>query len=774
MRIFSPESRMTPANEWYMDFLSKRGVDVKRQIPSSAETEGYALIFGSLNLSELNADSNYRFHTFFFDARTCQMFGKPFHSAWVVPKNGQCHFNEEVFFHCPRVDEEISLVLEIVENNKNGNSTRSVGWTSMKVQNSNEPMLQYRQIPAEINLKLVELYGGTPKVLTFTKSFKSVKKGVIECQLFSHPSLLRVIDYFPEFCLIGSKQEVPGLYGDSEEAQLASPHPIPQIAASLDEISISFGFNANKIEQVIIEEITKDRAQKDNLPFNVGVKRKVAVIERRLKIGVHNGYCYLSEPLSLSLSCSNQNLFSSNSLLRKRRALSSNDLKNEASTLYLNSRVSLPKFCEDSRLVIVFSLEYLFTVENDTQCSQPILIGWGAWKPCSKGSLPTQVQTSVPLIGGPRPNPEYALCFKNLLHLFRRDDSVFTESAPRITMYFNFFVDQLRPESGISTQRDHGEEQREMIRRQRLQQMEEEEYRRQLEEEEIRRIRREEERRRQEEEWSRRKETEEKERKEEENRMPMLTPRNDPIAIQSAREASKEALQAIETFIEEEIVAEPLYCENTAPTTSRIPLEETRISNIPRAVQAIVSKENFGAVKDRHGESPTVCDVTENPLLSFDVERNDRLDCNEIIFQFLAYKKMILSGGDKPEANVLRRLDRNGKIIEDSPGFLIKYIIERESEDDKDDIIAYLAHCHVVVDAWDAESLIYVGAAIIPLRSLLRRGKEAVQSYVACPVFDSSRPSTTSSNGVLYLRIANIGHPSTLQLGEQCFIILFW
>uniref|UniRef100_A0A0K0D0B0 Cadherin domain-containing protein n=1 Tax=Angiostrongylus cantonensis TaxID=6313 RepID=A0A0K0D0B0_ANGCA len=79
-----------------------------------------------------------------------------------------------------------------------------------------------------------------------------------------------------------------------------------------------------------------------------------------------------------------------------------------------------------------------------------MIICWGAWQPFENQ---TQLnanghqQASVSLIGGPRPNPEESMCFKNLLHLFRRDDSIFTESAPKITIQFNFILDNVEDEN---------------------------------------------------------------------------------------------------------------------------------------------------------------------------------------------------------------------------------------------------------------------------------------------------------------------------------------
>ena len=48
----------------------------------------------------------------------------------------------------------------------------------------------------------------------------------------------------------------------------------------------------------------------------------------------------------------------------------------------------------------------------------------------------------------------------------------------------------------------------------------------------------------------------------------------------------------------------------------------------------------------------------------------------------------------------------------------------------------------------------------MPLKSLYRKGREAVQSFIQCPVVDTSLDTASKAGAFLYLRIANIGLPS--------------
>ncbi|VDM82879.1 unnamed protein product [Strongylus vulgaris] len=235
--------------------------------------------------------------------------------------------------------------------------------------------------------------------------------------------------------------------------QLAAPAQMPHVLSSLDEISLSFGPHAERIEKLILDDINADRLYRENHPLSAKGE-PMQVLERRLRIGVHNSFTFLFEPLVVHLSSLDEHLRGSHSLRRKGRPMSrsSSDIRHasEMNSLFVRSRVSLPKIADDDRLVIVFALDYLLGLRSSDKSvihSQSVIVCWGAWQPFSNRPqlhLNGRIQASVSLIGGPRPNPEESLCFKNLLHLYRRDDSIFTESAPKITIQFNFILEDTR------------------------------------------------------------------------------------------------------------------------------------------------------------------------------------------------------------------------------------------------------------------------------------------------------------------------------------------
>uniref|UniRef100_A0A0N4VUA5 Arrestin_C domain-containing protein n=1 Tax=Haemonchus placei TaxID=6290 RepID=A0A0N4VUA5_HAEPC len=205
--------------------------------------------------------------------------------------------------------------------------------------------------------------------------------------------------------------------------------------------------------------------------------------------------------------------------------------------------------------------------------------------------------------------------------------------------------------------------------------------------------------------------------------------------------------QKIDRVIEQESPRQNL------PINYALPVKEARISNVPRSVYAALSNVQFPGIFDREGDPPVMVDVVTATLPSRAVEVNDGLNTNEIIVQFLAFKclhkheqppvrkifftlqfyrfqqitteELLLSESNNTngEPNVLMRLNDNGEEqTEQGPGF----------------------------------------------SSLLRGGKEAVQCTVQCPVVFSALPGQPPRvTALLYVRLANIGHPSSNQIGKN-------
>ncbi|KAK6046137.1 hypothetical protein COOONC_16357 [Cooperia oncophora] len=233
--------------------------------------------------------------------------------------------------------------------------------------------------------------------------------------------------------------------------------------------------------------------------------------------------------------------------------------------------------------------------------------------------------------------------------------------------------------------------------------------------------------------------------------------------------------QKIDRVIEQESPRQNL------PISYALPLKEARVSNVPRSVYAALSNVQFPGIFDREGDPPVMVDVTSTTLPSRAVEINDGLNTNEIIVQFMAFKRLnkheaarryakpvftlqfYLVDSDhhrkirncrfefnsfysrnrnntNGEPSILMRLNQNGEEQkENGAGFAAKYLVDRQrqNEDDRDEFISYLSTNSLCIESWDAESLIYLGASYVPLQ---------VKRVICCPAFFYTEASFISEN----------------------------
>ncbi|PAV88273.1 hypothetical protein WR25_13139 [Diploscapter pachys] len=148
----------------------------------------------------------------------------------------------------------------------------------------------------------------------------------------------------------------------------------------------------------------------------------------------------------------------------------------------------------------------------------------------------------------------------------------------------------------------------------------------------------------------------------------------------------------------------------------------------------------FTKILDRNGDQPELVDFRGPNIVDIKRELHDRLETNEIIFQFLAYKRFdlpnfnqnhqvfftmqfyrfseltteelfLLPPEKRSDPSVLVRTDAHGNHIEDAPGFTAKFIVDRNSSrnGEEDEFIQFLSNARICIDVWDAISLLHIG-----------------------------------------------------------------
>uniref|UniRef100_A0A915D7X4 Uncharacterized protein n=1 Tax=Ditylenchus dipsaci TaxID=166011 RepID=A0A915D7X4_9BILA len=399
--------------------------------------------------------------------------------------------------------------------------------------------------------------------------------------------------------------------------------------AILDNATIAYGADSSRVESLILNLLTKDQ------------------LERRLRIGVHNGLNYLEEPICLFLSA--------------RDELETGMLSYSAETanLFARNSTKLTKLCADPIYAIVFSIDYLVgSLRSDgiVSESQLIMVAWGAWSPFQDAAFTLADTITVPLVGGPRPNPDD--CLSLSLRSFSSKD-VFADIRPQFNLRFNFaIVDSTNTEALLKIPNS-----------------------------EMSNV-----------------------------RTPL--PRPDvSVHVQETERMAKSATEPtpfVEAYHPEIVDEQPVSEEYTSEHTTSL-VYPTNTLQKSRSMPALERNESSR-------------------------QSSQAIDSN------------------------FARVDENNCIIEENgTGFMIKYVVEKSSipPTDADDLFQYMHWNRLYIDVWDADSLVHVGTAAIPLKYLCRQNSEAVLTELQCPIIQSGLCGESPvMTGLLYLKMANIGYPS--------------
>lgn len=71
----------------------------------------------------------------------------------------------------------------------------------------------------------------------------------------------------------------------------------------------------------------------------------------------------------------------------------------------------------------------------------------------------------------------------------------------------------------------------------------------------------------------------------------------------------------------------------------------------------------------------------------------------------------------------------------------------------------YLAQCSMQIDVWDADSLLFVGSCMFPLKRLLRQGQRGAKCALECDVVDAEYDAPVGASGTSSLTVTDEGGP---------------
>ncbi|KAK3594431.1 hypothetical protein CHS0354_000253 [Potamilus streckersoni] len=799
--------------------------------------------------SKIDGAAKMEFHlqVSLFDIGYHQFFGR----QWVGPPvdlqgvGGQqkpyIKYNESIYFHTLIHSSTVVAVVELVTTGTlpNGHMQKvASGWGIIRMFKDEELPDTSRGV--KLPLQRVQLYYGTPRALYFldepvenNSELKAIPDCVLNLTVGTHKAMYRFYHLIPENTIVGSNDVIPGLV-DSQAAgkdHLKKPKLLPSKLCQINGVKIQLNPNIQKFEEEFSELMHEDRL---NMQNRASDGTAVAIVERRLLIGVHNGWCFVEKPQTFHIDTKSVSsavkVGASPSVKRSQRFRSSNrvlddNTSSEDNVLLLKQKVQISDMLEDPMFAIIFILEYVISEplsEEDKKLSKTMLRGntrsvtvrWAAWNPFAQPAGP---QVFVALHGGPSQSPDEEFVYK--MPDTSMQDALSSQMAGGILSFIWGTADQdgqfmpmigsqFQPGSFLSmrdvTNTPDGSDIFMM-------------------------------------------ESQSRKPPSGKSRLPasvtsLPVPQSQQSLEQSLLQPQMMPLQYAQVNYNQQLyvpmqqgpvgmysmqsgqmmprdLQELPYQPTHTPIITTVP-QPKRGSGLSRAAYAKLYSVGFPPILDRNGQPPEVIDPGTEVQPNTTREMNDPLQCNEIVFQFLAMSRNItadypissknnqgtvfftfqfyrcpqltterlqlvtakneLSSDADSVPYILKKLDKDNTSLKGPPGLEVRYFMDpafmKPGENQR--FIQHLTQQTLHIDVWDGDSLILIGSTSVELKYLCRNGYEAVQTTFELDVIATEydnpdlhqgdvgaavgvRPTNdqTTLKGKLHLQMANVGHP---------------
>nr|XP_006819889.1 PREDICTED: nephrocystin-4-like [Saccoglossus kowalevskii] len=412
---------MADSSKQWVQFLNRNSSlplpGERNEETQDAQSVGYSLslqaIEGINEPEQGGKRTEYEIRVSLFDIIYKKFFGR----TWVGPaksvkssasQKARLQYNVPVYFHTSLNDPNIVIVVEIVgiiTTKKNKVQRVSCGWGIIRI--FKDGHLGDLSSPTPEPVKRMDVYHGSPRALLYLDD--DIEKNekitlIAECQLCyvirTHKLLRKVMHLLPENIIAGSNSIIPGLYSQDDKLQI---YLYPTI---------------EKFEEELCKLLNADRLARDDIPSDANV---VHINERRLQVGVHNGWGYVQPPQTYMLVSDAVSKGGRGSMRKsKGRPTSAGSRESLSTALILKNKVRL-ELIEDPLFAVVFNLEYMLSVPVSTTDrklstsmnrvqSRNVSLRWAAWTPFAHDGM---AEITLQLQGDPIPNPDSVLVFKN-------------------------------------------------------------------------------------------------------------------------------------------------------------------------------------------------------------------------------------------------------------------------------------------------------------------------------------------------------------------------
>ncbi|KAK7093408.1 nephrocystin-4-like isoform X2 [Littorina saxatilis] len=766
--------------------------------------------------------------------------------------NSKLQYNQPIYFHTSISSPQVLVVVEVVAHTiaPDGRPRRvGCGWTILRPFDTDEELPDLRG-PSPPTQKL-EMYHGSPRALYLMDEpieSNQLLKPIMGCNLSfaigTHKAMRKVIPLLPENIIISGDSTVPGVHVTPGEDPFRKPQLKAAASCALEGLSITLQPAIEGFEEDLCELLSEDRANRENRPQE---SLSINVSERRLQVGVHNGWTYIEKPQvfhvdvlpsqgstggdgdgNIRKTTASPSMRRSSRFHIRRSSMSSVGGSGvQGNALVLKSRVELNDLLEDPMFAVVFTLDYVISEslsDKDRKITQSlarahtrtVTVRWAAWHPFLHPSMP---EVTTALTGGVTRAPDDEFVFRlpptNMqdqavaktvggVVAFRwamgaKDEYLTVPQALAVpssaylpgsmvsvrssegsdgVLFDASSAGLLKPPSGKSprTPRTPMQQQQQQLMQQQMAAA----------------------------------------------GMIYGQPGGLPMGFPMGSMGQPPAFLPVSSYHADAFSQGPgselrdlPFTQVHQPIMLRPPTAHGQ--GISRAAYARLYSAGFPPILDRNGEPPEVLDPALPVSVNLARENVDPLQANEVIFQFLAFSRLLPGRSTqstpscvfftfqfyrfpqvtterlllcKPDGQlsndqdnlpfILMKLDRDGTVLKGPPGVEVRYMLDPTymKPGEVNLFLRHLARQTLHVDVWDGDSLLLIGSSMVDMKFLCRGGNAAVQATFELDVVNSDqtddgsgltgdlqrggsvRPVSTQhkSCGKLHLRIANVGH----------------
>nr|XP_057939815.1 nephrocystin-4 isoform X2 [Doryrhamphus excisus] len=428
--MLNTEELPSMAEGWREVFERGRSIPPPGQIIRQAvdnfitQSRGHQLTLGRLTAphlpketAEVGPNVTYQLRVTFFDRNRQQFFGRTWKSAPQKMKNNKISFKEILYFHTSLRLPSTVLVLELVALSTRSDGSQQAmgqGFTVLDLFSKTEPQGDRR----------LNLLHGSPRILLHpllkdtadcSNLLKTIIGSHVECALKDHPAFAPMMHLLPENVLVHKDENIPGLAASPTGDALLKPVLLKMLTYTLHRLTVCLQPSLKAFESQLLELINAD-CQNTKQPSQDSSMHAIVIQERRLHVGVHNGWCFIDTPQVVVLEPLSAVVKGQAESTSKKstQTKDSSTAPSVPQTLGLRSNLEL-MLINHHAIAVIFQLEYVFsapigreTMLSTTSTSRAAFLQslrWAMLCPFQEATDWKGEETQLVLQGGANPNP---------------------------------------------------------------------------------------------------------------------------------------------------------------------------------------------------------------------------------------------------------------------------------------------------------------------------------------------------------------------------------